>query len=95
MTKSHARSSTLKSSVGTKFHMSNPNPQVKQSKYKGVRELGYSLFEKEVDPADVIKFGKRCDMSKPLTNEMVMESHLKEMRDKFFASKTMHEAKRK
>ena len=48
------------------------------------------MFEKEVDPADVIKFGKRCDMSKPLTNEMVMESHLREMRDKFSANKTMH-----
>ena len=75
--------------------MSNPNPQIKPNKWKGVRELGYSEFVKEVDPADIIKFGKRCDMSKPLTNEMVMESHLKEMRDKFNANKTMHEIKRK
>ena len=34
-------------------------------------------------------------MSNKLTNEMVMESHLKEMRDKFTANRTMHDMKRK
>jgi len=56
------RATTVKSSFDRKFHCSNPNPQANSSKYfKGVRDVGYSDYEKLIDPTDVIKFGKKVN----------------------------------
>ena len=63
---------TLKS-----YHMANPNPQDHQPKYKGVRELGYKQYEQLLDPVDVVKFGKRISYDNKLTNEQLVEEHLK------------------
>ena len=51
----------MSTSVGTAYHISNPNPQNKPSKFKGVRDLGYENYEKLMDPSDVIKFGKKVN----------------------------------
>jgi hypothetical protein len=64
------------------FHMANPNPQAHVMKYKGVREMGYRDFERLVDPTDVVKFGKKVNYESKLNSEMVMEEHLKQMREK-------------
>jgi hypothetical protein len=64
------------------FHMANPNPQAHAMKYKGVREMGYRDFERLVDPTDVVKFGKKVNYESKLNSEMVMEEHLKQMREK-------------
>ena len=54
------RATSHATSTQKSFHMANPNPQKYDSKFKGVRELGYTAFEKLIDPTDVIKFGKKC-----------------------------------
>lgn len=59
------------------FHMANPNPQPFQTKFKGVRDMGYKKYESLVDPTDIIKFGKRVNYESKLTNDIVMEEHLK------------------
>ena len=64
------------------FHMANPNPQGFDVKHKGVRDMGYSFYEKVVDPTDVVKFGKRVNYESKLTSDVVMDEHLKQMRDK-------------
>ena len=50
------------------FAMANPNPQDKRPKYQGVREVGYSSFEKTMDPTDVIKFGKKVSYNTNYSN---------------------------
>ena len=62
--------------------MANPNPQPFDSKFKGVRELGYHKYESVVDPTDIVKFGKRVNYEQKLTSDVVMEEHLSQMRDK-------------
>ena len=64
------------------FHMANPNPQGYNQKFKGVRELGYKQYEKLMDPTDVIKFGKKVNYDTKLTNDQVMQEHLRQMREK-------------
>lgn len=86
---SHA-TSELKS-----FHMANPNPQPFGAKYKGVRDMGYREYEKLVDPTDIIKFGKKVNYESKLNNEMVMEEHLRQMREKMEMNKLNSEMKRK
>ena len=74
------------------FHPSNPNPQQnKQVKFKGVRDLGYSTYERLMDPTDVIKFGKKVSYENKMTNMQVMEEHLKQMRSNFTMNKAMHD----
>jgi len=48
--------------------MSNPNPQGRDFKYKGVRDVGYSTYSKLMDPTDVIKFGKKVNYETKITN---------------------------
>ena len=67
------------------FHLSNPNPQPwtdETPKYKGPRDLGYKNWEKQFDPTDLIKFGKRVNYETKTTSQDVMEQHLKQMQDK-------------
>ena len=43
------------------FHYSNPNPQAQASKYKSIKEVGYSkrLSDMEKERLDNFKFGKK------------------------------------
>ena len=68
-----------------KFHLSNPNPQPwtnETPQYRGPRDLGYKNWEKQFDPTDVIKFGKRVNYETKTTSQDVMEQHLRQMQDK-------------
>jgi len=76
------------------FHMANPNPQPFETKFKGVREMGYQKYETLVDPTDVVKFGKRVNYESKLTNDIVMEEHLRQMRDKLERQKMSEDVKR-
>lgn len=75
--------------------MANPNPQQHQVKYKGVRDIGYREHEKLVDPTDIVKFGKKVNYESKLNNELVMEEHLRQMREKMEQGKANHDIKRK
>jgi len=77
------------------FHMANPNPQQHQVKYKGVRDIGYREHEKLVDPTDIVKFGKKVNYESKFNSEMVMEEHLRQMREKMEQGKANHDIKRK
>lgn len=57
--------------------MANPNPQSGNARFRGVRDMGYASYEKNIDPTDVIKFGKRVNYENKLTTDQVMEDHLK------------------
>lgn len=48
-----------------------------------------------MDPADVVKFGKRVDFQNKLTHEEVMEEHLKQIRQKMEMTKLNGEMKKK
>tara|TARA_B100000780_G_C21040219_1_gene417397 strand:+ start:870 stop:1079 length:210 start_codon:yes stop_codon:yes gene_type:complete len=67
--------------------MANPNPQGYGTKFKGVREVGYANYQKEIDPTDVIKFGKKVNYETKTTNDQIMEEHLRQMREKMEYSK--------
>jgi hypothetical protein len=77
------------------FHMANPNPQAHGVKYKGVRDMGYHNFEKLVDPTDIVKFGKKVNYENKLNSEMIMDEHLRQMREKMEQNKQSTENKRK
>ena len=68
-----------RTSGSNSFHMANPNPQPdrKQYKYKGIRDVGYNLYSNDMDPTDVIKFGKKVYHGSKMTSEQVMEHHLR------------------
>jgi len=44
--------------------------------------MGYKEYEKLVDPTDIVKFGKKVNYETKLNSEMVMEEHLRQMREK-------------
>lgn len=76
------------------FHMANPNPQDHAPKFKGVREAGYTFYKNDIDPTDVIRFGKRVNYNKRDTVEDVMEEHLRQMRNKMEQQKVTKDMKR-
>ena len=63
---------------GTSYHMANPNPQSdnKSHKFKGVRDLGYTRYAREIDPTDIVKFGKRMYHGQKMSNADIMEAHI-------------------
>lgn len=77
--KSRAKSYLNSRTSSNSFHMANPNPQPdrNQYKYKGIRDVGYNQYSNEMDPTDVIKFGKKVYHGSKMTNEQVMEHHLR------------------
>ena len=75
--------------------MANPNPQGYDTKYKGVREMGYSKYENVVDPTDIVKFGKRVNYENKLTSDAVMEEHLSQMRAKMNEQKAQQDVKKR
>ena len=56
--------------------------------------MGYQKYETLVDPTDVVKFGKRVNYESKLTNDIVMEEHLRQMRDKLERQKMSDDVKR-
>lgn len=78
MTPSVAKTRTLSHTTRMSgFNMANPNPQSGNARFRGVRDMGYASYEKNIDPTDVIKFGKRVNYENKLTTDQVMEDHLK------------------
>lgn len=70
--KSRAKSFINSRTSSNSYHMANPNPQPdrNQYKYKGVRDLGYTRYGKEVDPSDIVRFGKKVfHGNNSMTNE--------------------------
>lgn len=60
-----------------------------------MRDLGYTGFERMIDPTDVIKFGKKVNYETKTTNDQIMEEHLKQMREKMEYNKLNADLKRK
>ena len=60
-----------------------------------MRDLGYRNFEKLIDPTDVVKFGKKVDYENKPTSDMIMQEHLRQMREKMEMSKLSMDIKRK
>ena len=60
--------------------MANPNPQNPKRRYrwKGVKDLGYTRYEKsdDADPMDHLKFGKKVANYDMPTTTQVMHAHL-------------------
>lgn len=57
--------------------MANPNPQSREIKYKGIRDLGYNLvLNPDVMLSDPVRFGKKVNIDKPLSNDQILEAHL-------------------
>ena len=92
--KTRSQAHNLSLDESRQFHMANPNPQPYPQRFKGVRELGYKQFEKQIDPTDVIRFGKKVNYDNKLTSDQVMQEHLRQMREKMQLNKMSHEIKR-
>lgn len=82
------------SSASRSHHMANPNPQAYGNKFRGIRDSGYSRL-KDIDPTDIIKFGKKVNYEKKLTHDEVMQEHLKQIRHKMEVSRQSMEIQRK
>ena len=79
------RSFGSRAAFSSTFHLSNPNPQVGDNIFKGPRDMGYKKYyesQTDRDMNTVIKFGKKVDYQNKMTNDELMEDHLKQIRDK-------------
>lgn len=66
------------------MHASNPNPQPKLARFRGVRDIGLNYneaTETEKKRIEKMKFGKRIIFDKPISNKEVLEIHLSAMHD--------------
>lgn len=94
--KSRAKSFINSRTSSNSYHMANPNPQSNNYKYKGIRDLGYTRYARDVDPTDIVKFGKKVyHGNSKMTNEEMMEFHLKQMRDKKNSVEAYNDQQRK
>ena len=61
--------------------MSNPNPQGNNARFRGVGSMGYKKYYDLADKAegaiDLARFGKKVDYSYKVSNNELMEEHLK------------------
>jgi hypothetical protein len=57
--------------------------------------MGYKEYEKLADPTDIFKFGKKVNYESKDNSEMVMEEHLRQMREKMEMNKNNSDLKRK
>lgn len=65
------------------FNMANPNPQNGDWIFKGARDVGYQKFFEGKNPlTDVVRFGKKVDYYSKVTNDQLMQDHLRQIRDK-------------
>ena len=63
--------------------MANPNPQNGDWIFKGARDVGYKKFFEGRNPLhEIVKFGKKVDYTKKISNDELMQNHLKAIRDK-------------
>ena len=98
MTPSVAQYSRATSTDYKNFHSSNPNPQPNHPNYFGPRDRGTpseTNRSASEDPSDILKFGKKINYGKKLTNEDVLEAHLQQMREKMDYRKFEKDAKLK
>ena len=81
ITPSVARHSRATSTDYRNFHISNPNPQTTQTRFQGPRDAnsskGFSSPDKSVE---LIRFGKKINFGSKMTNEELLQDHLREMR---------------
>ena len=50
--------------------MANPNPQKRGMKYKGIRDVGYSVaMDADSMLGDLVRFGKRVNIDGKMTHE--------------------------
>lgn len=63
------------------FHPSNPNPQNKTVRYRGVRDIGYYNYEKMMDPLEILKFGKKVSYEQKMSQNELLEDHLRQVRN--------------
>ena len=65
------------------YHMANPNPQNGDWIFKGARDLGYGKYFEGKNPlTEVVRFGKKVDYYSKMSNDELMQNHLKQIRDK-------------
>ena len=57
--------------------------------------MGYKEYEKLVDPTDIVKFGKKVNYESKFNSDMIMEEHLRQMREKMESNKQNSDLKRK
>ena len=75
--------------------MANPNPQNRDAKYKGIRDLGYNLvLNPDVMLSDPVRFGKKVNIDKPLSNDQILEAHLNQIRQNVENSRLSKEHKK-
>ena len=74
----HKAKSQICSRSSNRYHMAKPNPQPDRNEYKfkGIRDLGYTRYAKDVDPTDIVKFGKKVFHGNKMTHEEMMQHHL-------------------
>ena len=79
-TPSQAQFSRSDASVAHTFHVSNPNPQSKPVKFRGVRETAANKAAAnavEQNQLDSLKFGKKVIFGQQINNKDVLEDHLR------------------
>ena len=89
------RSKSLASSYTRSFHMANPNPQNREQKYKGIRDTGYNVIDPTNSVADLVRFGKRVTINNKMTNDEIMDEHLKQIRNNVESNRMQKELRRK
>ena len=92
MTPSVAHFSRATSTDYRNFHTSNPNPQGNQSRYAGPRDQESSKGMSSPDVgADLVRFGKKIAFGGRMTNEELLQDHLREMRQHLIEKKAARE----
>ena len=93
ITPSIAHHSRATSTDYRNHHMSNPDAQVSQSRFMGARDMGSSAKgvsspNQSADmTVDLLRFGKRITFGNKVTNEELLQDHLKEMRQHIIEKK--------
>lgn len=93
ITPSVAHHSRATSTDYRNHHMSNPNVQNSQSRFLGARDMGSSTKNNPSSPSnsdlqiDLLRFGKRITFGQKMTNEELLQDHLKEMRQHIIEKK--------
>jgi hypothetical protein len=60
------------------FNMANPNPQNGDWIFKGARDVGYRKYFEGKNPlTDVVRFGKKVDYYSKVSNDQLMQDHLR------------------
>ena len=88
MTPSVAHFSRATSTDYRNFHISNPNPQGPQSRYAGPRDQDSAKGVSSPDVGvELVRFGKKIAFGGRMTNEELLQDHLREMRQHLMEKK--------